>query len=146
MGGKMLGVAGGLAAGVIVLFLLLWFQPWETGGGEKQASKGAGKAVKVDQALANKGEQLVGSNGCTGCHSTTGAAGAGPTWQGSYGTEVELTDGKTIKMNGKFIETAILDPAAQVRKGFGPSMPSFKGKLSPADTKAIAEYIKSLSS
>lgn len=137
---RMMWVASGLAGAFAVLFVALYFGT----GGKDSGDGGGGAAVKFDQKLADEGKQLSESNGCTSCHSVTGASGAGPTWKGIYGSEAELDNGQKVKVDDKFLTEAILNPPAQVRKGFGPSMPSYQGKLSDSDAKAIVEYIKSL--
>jgi len=136
----MLWVATGLALVVAVVFGAIYAMP-----SKKQAPAAGGKAVAFDKALADKGKQIANSNGCSSCHSVDGATGAGPTWKGTYGTQVDIGGGKKVPMNAAYIKTSIDDPNAQVAAGFGPSMPSFKGKLSDSDIAAVVEYIKSLS-
>lgn len=140
---KMKWVAGGLAAAIVALFLVIYYAPE---GNKQTADSGGGggaKAVKVDQKLADEGKQLSESNGCTSCHTVDGAKGAGPTWKGSFGVKAELDDGATVMVDDKFIKEAIQKPNATVRKGFGASMP--ENQLSDKDVKAVTEYIKSLS-
>jgi cytochrome c oxidase subunit 2 len=43
-----------------------------------------------------------------------------------------------------YIRQSILEPQAQVVKGFAPVMPSFKGILSDEDVTALVAYIKTL--
>lgn len=137
---RMLWVAAGLAVLLAAVFGGIYALP------QKKATPAAGgKAVAFNKALAGKGSQLASSNGCTACHSVDGATGAGPTWKGTFGTQIDIGGGKKVPMNAAYIKTSILDPNAQVAAGFGPSMPSFKGKLSDADIAAVVEYIKSLS-
>ena len=132
-------VAGSLAVVVAAIFGALYLKPEST-----STPSGAGaKPVRFDKALADQGKQVAGSNGCTSCHTTDGSKSVGPSWKGIYGTEADI-GGEKVKVNAKFIETAIVDPNAQVRSGFGPSMPSFEGKLSDEQIKAVVEYIKSL--
>lgn len=138
---RMLWVAAGLAATIAVVFGGLYALP----DSEEEPVGGGGKAVAFDQALADKGEQVATSNGCTACHSTDGAKGVGPTWKGTWGTQAELDGGETVPVDEVFVKTAIIDPAAQVRSGFGAGMQSYEGKLTDEDIKAFAEYMKSLS-
>jgi len=135
-------VASGLFTGLLALFLVLWFQLED----EQEPVGTAGKtmAVEGDEKLAEQGKQISDSNGCNACHTVDGTKSVGPTWKGVYGTEVELGGGGKAEVDERYISDAILDPNAEVRKGFGPSMPSYQGKLSGEDVKAIAEYIKSL--
>jgi cytochrome c oxidase subunit 2 len=73
-----------------------------------------------------------------------GSKSVGPTWKGTWGTTVDL-GGEQVKVDETFVKTAIVDPNAQVRDGFGPSMPTYEGKLSDDDIAAVTEYMKSLS-
>jgi cytochrome c oxidase subunit 2 len=38
----------------------------------------------------------------------------------------------------------MMDPRAVIAAGFAPVMPSYQGALTPAETSAIVEYIRSL--
>lgn len=60
--------------------------------------------------------------GCVACHSVDGAAGVGPTWQGLYGREEQLTDGTTITVDDIYLRDAILDPNKQIVEGFNPNL------------------------
>ncbi len=135
---RMLWVATGLAAVVALVFGTLYALPDST-----STPEGGGKAVAFDKALADKGKSVSTSNGCTSCHTLDGSKGVGPTWKGTYGTQADI-GGKQVPVDAAFIETAIVDPNAQVRSGYGPSMPSYKGKLSEEDIAAVVEYMKSL--
>jgi cytochrome c oxidase subunit 2 len=133
-------IAGGLAVVIAVVFGGLYLLPDSTS--TPSGSEGA-EPVAFDQALAGQGKDVAASNGCTSCHSIDGSDGVGPSWKGIYGTEVDIGTGK-VKVNAAYIETAIVDPNAEVNAGYGPSMPSFEGKLSDEEITAIVEYIKSL--
>ncbi|MEZ4516511.1 MAG: cytochrome c oxidase subunit II [Chloroflexota bacterium] len=56
--------------------------------------------------------------GCVACHSTDGSAGVGPTWQGLYLHEVELSDGSTVTVDDEYIHNSIMDPNSQIVAGF----------------------------
>jgi cytochrome c oxidase subunit 2 len=124
-------VAAGLAVAVLIVGVVLWFMP--SSGNDAATAGGTAKAVKVDKALAAKGEKLSQSNGCTSCHSIDGSAGAGPSWAGLWGTK-----GVTL---GKPVDTAYV---VAILKTPPPVMSNFQGKFSPAESEEIAEYIKSL--
>jgi cytochrome c oxidase subunit 2 len=136
----MMGVAGGVAVAVALLFGGLYLWPDE----EAAPVASGGKAVAFDQALADQGKSVATSNGCLSCHTVDGSKSVGPSWQGTWGTPVDL-GGEQATVDEAFVTAAILDPNAQVRSGFGPSMPSYEGKLSDEDVKAVVEYMKSLS-
>jgi len=91
---------------------------------------------------------LAKSIGCTACHSTDGTTLVGPTWQGLFGHEVEVTlsDGTETKLvaDEEYIRESILKSGAKIVKGFQNVMPSYEGQLSDEDLQALVEYIKSL--
>jgi cytochrome c oxidase subunit 2 len=126
---NMKSVAGYLAIGLAVVVGLLWFSPWDTGS---ETKGGGGAPVEYDKALAAEGETLSTSNGCTGCHTIDGGAGAGPTWQGLFGA--------TGKQGGEVDEAYIVKVVTQPPA----AMATYQGKFTEEDGKAIAEYIKSL--
>ncbi|MCB9423316.1 MAG: cytochrome c oxidase subunit II [Ardenticatenaceae bacterium] len=59
---------------------------------------------------------------CSGCHSIDGSVMAGPTWQGIYGHEVQLTDGTAVTADDEYIRNSILNPNAQIVAGFQPNI------------------------
>lgn len=95
-------------------------------------------------ALIAEGEKLARSAGCLSCHTTNGRPLTGPTWKGLYGKTVELANGQKVKADDNYIRQSILEPQSQVVKGYNPIMPSYQGRLSDDQIKAIIAYIKSL--
>ncbi len=89
------------------------------------------------------GKTLFAQGGCTACHSMAGAAGVGPALNGLFGTDETLTDGSTVKVDDNYLRESIVNPAAQVVKGFGPVMPPFAGQFEDAELDALIDYIKS---
>jgi cytochrome c oxidase subunit 2 len=67
----------------------------------------------VAQALA-----MVEDKGCPACHSRDGAAGVGPTWQGSWGSVRHLSDGSSVVFDGVYLRQSVADPAAKLVLGF----------------------------
>lgn len=90
------------------------------------------------------GHILYTQNQCNSCHSVDGSPMTGPTWQHAFGTRVNLQDGSTADMNENYIRESILQPAAQVHRGFNPVMPSFQGTLNDRQVDALIAYIRSL--
>jgi mono/diheme cytochrome c family protein len=88
------------------------------GGGSSKSSDGSGSA--------KSGAQVFASAGCKGCH-TLKAAGA----NGQVGPNLD-----ELKPDEATVEH-------QVTVGGG-AMPSFKGTLSPAQIKAVAQYVSSV--
>jgi caa(3)-type oxidase subunit IV len=91
-----------------------------------------------------RGMELAAANGCLGCHSTTGAKSVGPTWKGLFGTQRELEGGTTATADESYLEESIVNPGAQIAKGYSPIMPPYKS-LTEEQLQAIIAYIKSLS-
>lgn len=111
------------------------FQAWVDK--ETAASKLAG---------AELGAELAKTQGCIGCHSIDGSQLVGPTWLGLYGRQVTFADGTTVQADEEYLRQSILDPAAQIVKGFPANvMPNtYKDTLSQDDVGALIEYIESL--
>jgi cytochrome c oxidase subunit 2 len=98
-------------------------------------------------ALVAKGKTLVEQGGCGSCHSIDGSSGVGPTWKGLYGSQVELTTGKTVMADERYLITSITRPDAQIVSGYQPGVMAAAvpaGAISEADAAAIAAYIESL--
>jgi cytochrome c oxidase subunit 2 len=89
-----------------------------------------------------RGRDVAEDWGCVSCHSNDGSAGDGPTWQGIWGTTVQLDDGRTAVVDAAYVERSIRDPDADVVDGVDPVMPAFN--LDDGDVDAIVAYIESL--
>jgi cytochrome c oxidase subunit II len=113
------------------------FQAWVSeqkkaaGGGGGTGGGGGGGG----QAAAPSGEALFASNGCSGCH-TLAAAGA----TAKVGPDL----GKLGKVDSGFLHTSIVDPNAQIEKGYKPDiMPKdFGDKLTKQELDALVKYLQ----
>lgn len=94
--------------------------------------------------LAELGRDAAARHGCFECHTIDGTPHIGPTWLGLYGSWEMMRDGERIYVNEAYITESMMDPQARIVAGFSPVMPSFLGQISPAETAAIIEYMKSL--
>jgi cytochrome c oxidase subunit II len=94
--------------------------------------------------LVNEGERVAAEQGCLRCHTTDGSAHVGPTWAGFYGSTVALADGKRVVADEAYITESMMDPLVEIARGYEPLMPSYLGRIRPAETAAIIEFIKSL--
>ena len=103
-------------------------------------------ATKVTAATAALGKSLYSQKGCIGCHSIDGtkAGKTGPTFKGLAGSNVMLTNGKSLKADNAYLKRSILDPAREVVQGFEVGMPTFRGVLSDAEVESLIKYIKTL--
>ena len=87
------------------------------------------------------GEQVALGNGCTACHGPNGEGGAGPKWNGLFGSEVKLADGTTVTADDAYLTEAIRDPHAKQVAGYG-LMP--ENSLNDAEIQSVVEFIKSM--
>lgn len=105
-------------------------------------------SVPVTAALVAQGKSLYQSDGCASCHSLTSSAGAGPGFGGLAGSTVTLSTGATVTADDPYLERSIVDPDAQIVKGFQPAvMPAaisgFDLGSKPDDVRALVAFIKS---
>ena len=95
------------------------------------------------------GEELLEKHGCLGCHSLDGSAKVGPTFKGIWGREVTvLTNGveRTVTVDEAYLRRSILDPKAEVVKGFPPIMPAFADRLKPEEITTIIGALRTAGS
>lgn len=128
-----------------------WQRKWELAAvksaWDRQANAAAAKPTPAagPETIADKGKALFAAKACSACHSTDGAPGAGPTLKAVFGHEVALADGSTVKADENYLRQSLMEPAAQVVKGFnGGVMPTFQGQLKDDEVTALIEYIKTL--
>jgi cytochrome c oxidase subunit 2 len=111
------------------------FKKWYKEGEEREAK------------LPPSGLKLFEEKGCKACHSTDGSQLVGPTVKGLFGkTVMVLTEGKErqVKADEVYLRKSLLEPNADIVKGFPPIMPSQKGLLTERETNEIIQYLKGL--
>ena len=86
--------------------------------GTPQATPAA--EVEPSKEAVAAGRLVAQSSGCLGCHSTDGTTRVGPTWQDLYGSKENLEDGTTVEVDTEYLRRSILDPDAQIVRGFLP--------------------------
>lgn len=101
-------------------------------------------ALSSNLAPLDLGKLLYEKKGCNACHSIDGSQRVGPTFKGTFGVKVPLNGGGSTDMDETYIRSSILNPQAQSRPGYPPSMPSFEGQLKDKEIAGLIEYIKSL--
>ncbi|MBN1959066.1 MAG: cytochrome c oxidase subunit II [Desulfuromonadales bacterium] len=100
-----------------------------------------GKVVAA--TTAPDADQLLEENGCLGCHSSDGSEGIAPTFKGIGQRDVTIErDGKelTIKVDAEYLRRALLEPEADMVKGYAPMMPA-ADYLSPEQIDVIIEHL-----
>lgn len=104
------------------------------------------EVIDVASDLRAQGELVAVSHGCLKCHSVDGSPHIGPTWLDLYHRRETLTTGEQVLADEAYLTESMMDPGAKVVAGFSPVMPSYQGQLTPAETAALLEFIKSLRS
>lgn len=102
--------------------------------------KGGGAPAALD------GKAIAENAGCIGCHSTDGSVVAGPSLKGIAGRQVEVvTGGKARKITSdrEYLKRSIVQPEADIVKGFDPIMPPFD-QFKPEELEAVITYMESL--
>lgn len=105
---------------------------------------GAAGSSGPKQSHAEQGKELYRAKGCVACHSTDGVRRAGPSLLGVFGRAVEMQDGSKITVDENYFRQSLMEPQAKIVKGFSPSMPGYKGRLTDDEVKDLIVYLKSL--
>ena len=149
----------------------LWFRPIRKGTFDIYCTEYCGlahsamlaKVVVVDSLEFNKwladlkvtgnvpehpGLAVIKANACITCHSLDGSKIIGPSFKGLYGRKrIVTTDAgeKEVEANDEYIKRAIVDPNAEVVKGFNKGlMQPYKDKISAEDLDKIVDYFKTV--
>jgi mono/diheme cytochrome c family protein len=104
--------------------------------------------VQVTPALVARGKALYTTDGCSACHSLSGAPGAGPSFKGLAGGRSTLTTGQTVTADDAYLERSIADPDGQIVKGYhqgimAPAVAGLRLSAKPDDIRALVAFIKS---
>lgn len=106
------------------------------------------KVVLAAEAGVHPGLQIMRATGCITCHSLNGSKLVGPSYKGIFGKEeivVSKGEERIIVVDEAYIRKSILDPNADVVKGFNKGlMVSYKEELTQADIDSIIVYLKTL--
>lgn len=95
----------------------------------------------------SKGLQILTEKGCIGCHSTDGSKKIGPTLKGIWGRkEAVVTNGteREITVDEEYLKKSLLEPNADIVKGYPAIMPPQKGALTEQEIGALVDYLKKL--
>jgi cytochrome c oxidase subunit II len=89
------------------------------------------------------GEKLFSSLRCDTCHNPSSGA-RGPDLAGLFGSTVQLEGGGAETVDADYVRRSVLDPTAQIVRGFQPLMPTYAGQVSEEQVLALVAYIESL--
>jgi cytochrome c oxidase subunit 2 len=95
---------------------------------------------------ASAGHQLMAQNGCMTCHRLNDAKLIGPGLGGVYGKSVTVVAGgkeKQITADNDYLSRAILEPNAELVKGYPALMPKI-ASITEGDARVIVDYLKTL--
>jgi cytochrome c oxidase subunit 2 len=98
---------------------------------------------RVEQGTEHPGKELLEKHSCLGCHSLDGSPKVGPTFKGIWGRhETVLTGGveHEIVEDENYLRRSILDPKADIVKGFPPVMPVLP--LKEEEIREIISFLK----
>lgn len=102
------------------------------------------KAASDSMSPAERGQKLFNTQGCAACHAVDGTRLVGPSLNGKYGVEEQLTDGSTVMVDDNYIRESLESPGAKIVAGFAPQMPPYQGRLKDDEISALIDFIKSL--
>jgi cytochrome c oxidase subunit 2 len=147
-------ILAGLAIGAVLLGLLVTAYSIGRDQGREDAGAAPASTAQTTRAqdaapppasgaaLVAEGRAVFASAGCSGCHSLDGSAGVGPTLKGVAGREVQLSDGRTLRVDADYLAESISDPDAAVVEGYSPgTMPALG--LSDAEVAALVAFLRS---
>lgn len=100
-------------------------------------------ARPVDAPSVAAGKQVFDTLACAACH-LPGGGPIAPDLHGLYGSTVELADGSKVLADEAYLRRAILEPQAEVVKGYAPAMPGFTGRISDEELNALIDWLKTL--
>ncbi len=94
------------------------------------------------------GLQVLTANGCIACHSLDGKRLVGPSFEGLWGAErnITLADGskKTVTADAEYLKKAIYDPNSEIVDSYPKVMISYKQTISEDQLKQINAYLESI--
>lgn len=94
--------------------------------------------------LASMGERIAAERGCLRCHTVDGTPHLGPTWAGVYGQPISMASGRRLIADEAYLTESMMEPTLELRAGYLPIMPTYRGLLEGVEVAALVEYIKSL--
>lgn len=112
--------------------------------GAQDSAPVAGEPVRPASNVVEEGRRIASEKGCLKCHSVDGSRHIGPTWVNLYLRHELLETGKEIVADEAYLTKSMMDPGADIVKGYQNVMPTYQGNLAPPEAAAVVEFIKSL--
>jgi len=122
----------------------VWLAEKRKGLAEQQDQGPVPDYPGADSPMVKMGWRVAAEQGCFRCHTTDGTPHIGPSFYGMYGRRQKTLTGREVLIDEAYITQSMMDPMLEIAAGFQPVMPSYRGLITPAETAAIVELIKSL--
>jgi mono/diheme cytochrome c family protein len=100
-----------------------------------------GALASAGLAQAKTGQQIFTAAGCAGCHTFTPAKSTGNIGPNLDQLKTQAGKIEPGKSADEYIRESIEDPSAFIVKGYPNAMPSFKGRLTDAQIKALIDFL-----
>jgi len=93
-----------------------------------------------------RGRNVADRVGCSACHGgADGDATVGPSWVGSWGTEMRLDDGRLVLFDDDFVTASVRTPDIARREGNWIHMPAFASdQVSDDELTDLVAYLRDL--
>ena len=99
--------------------------------------------VEIDDALAQRGQEISTQEGCIACHTVDGSLGVGPSWQGMMGRIETLEDGTNVVVDEEYFRESIRYANRRMVEGYPRVMPSYL--LEEEEVLALIAFARRLS-
>lgn len=81
--------------------------------------------VEIDDALAQRGQDISTQEGCVACHTVDGSLGVGPSWQGMIGRVETLDDGTSVVVDEEYFWESVRYAKRKMVNGYPNVMPNY---------------------
>ncbi len=81
--------------------------------------------VEINDAIAQRGQEISTEEGCIACHTVDGSLGVGPSWLGMIGRIEALDDGTNVIVDEEYFRESIRYANRKMVEGYPRVMPSY---------------------
>jgi len=81
--------------------------------------------IEINDAVAQRGQEISTEEGCIACHTVDGSLGVGPSWLGMMGRIQNLVDGSSIVVDEEYFRESIRYAGRKMVEGYPKVMPSY---------------------